>query len=118
MEDLLLRRREILMSDSVTLPNPIFYASLIDHISPEIIDAVHNYTYSTLNASSSSSGLTLNVARYGSGYVKFNPLCTPGIDMTFSCWVYRTGDGGGVNYSFGTATPRNARSIGLQTTWY
>lgn len=97
-----------------TATQPLFYAPLTGSIIASIAHNSDTSVYSSSVNSITSEGLYLSAGGHG---VIWNCSVPTGINLTFSCWVKRTG-GSGVNYSFGAATKNNARYYGLQLSQY
>lgn len=107
-----MKREEIIQSEELKVP--YFYAPLTGTLTPSVAyDSITSVYKSSINQIN-SNGLALTAASQGVVWDCSVPVNT---DLTFSCWVNRTG-GSGVNYSFGTATKNNARYYGLQLSQY
>lgn len=99
---------------SAVVKQPLFYAPLTSTTVAAIAHDSDTSVYDESYNSISSAGLRITAAGHG---IRWNCSVPVGMNLTFSCWVNRTG-GQGVNYSFGAATQNNARYKGLQLSQY
>lgn len=103
-----MKREEILIQPAQKMP--LFYASLLNNTTAEIDCEGDGSTYYNYSATITSDGLRIST---GNGSIMWNCHCPANTDLTFSCWIKKTG-GSGVYYSFGTSVENNQKYKGLQ----
>ena len=105
-------RRRILLSNKKEEEQHklLFFAPLVGSHYPLF---AHDNVLSIYNDSSNSSLLSLIIENVYAG-ILWDSAVPQNKDLTFNCWISKSFDASGVNYSIGAATKDNARYKGLQ----